>query len=38
VLHEKLNNLDVLAEDYGIKIPDNELSPLKKQEDLVMVY
>jgi len=39
-LFDQLNNLEILEEDYGIKIPDNELNMLMANfdEDLLEQY
>lgn len=35
---DQLKNIEILHEDYGIKIPENELNHLNMDEDLVKLY
>lgn len=37
-LEEKLRNIEILEEDYGIKIPDNDLNHFNFDEELVKQY
>lgn len=35
---DKLKNIEILEDDYGIKIPDNELNQMNMDEELVKLY
>ena len=35
---DKLKNIEILEDDYGIKIPDNELNQMNMDDELVRLY
>ena len=37
-MYTKLNNLEILEEDYGIKIPESELKKLEMDSEMIEQY
>ena len=38
ILYNELNNLNILRDQYGIDIPDKDLSIISMDQDLLQLY